>query len=63
MKIKTAGYSSTDVLMVHGWQSQCGKILDGVALAHDQDGPWVIAFADLKKLYERAAKARKKPQP
>lgn len=37
----------------------CGKITDGVSLRFAEDnGPFVIAFADLEELYKAAAKFR-----
>ena len=55
MEFKVAGYSERERLRV--WPtpfSQCGNIKDGILLAHDDDGPWVLSFGDLERIYLRA---------
>jgi hypothetical protein len=55
---ETAGYSDEDSLWFEPGVSRCGKILDGVALGHDGSAGWVLAFDDLKAMYEAAIAAR-----
>lgn len=62
LTFKTAGYSATNILRFDARPSSCGKITDGVTLAHDDRGCWLIDFKDLEKMYE-AAKAARQPKP
>lgn len=59
MEIRTQGYSSKDSLTVYPEGGQCGSIKDGIAFEHDRQGPWVISFEDLGRIYRAAVKARK----
>jgi hypothetical protein len=63
MNFRTAGYSHMESLKVwpHSRVSvnpqpgtKCGSIEDGVVFQHDQEGAWVLSFADLEKIYLRA---------
>lgn len=54
----TQGYSDMDNLWFRPGPCRCGNITDGVALAHDQRGDWIVSFADLERMYLLAKQAR-----
>lgn len=58
-KIMTAGYYGSDDLFYSTGISRCGKITNGVAFEHGEQGWWVVAFDDLEKIYFEAKKKRK----
>lgn len=67
--IETAGFAAPGAedsfLWVYPGKSRCGQIKDGVALAHGKHGSWLISYADLIELADRAtaARGRKKAGP
>ena len=56
MVVKVEGHTSSKLEFYP--ISTCGDIKDGVGFAHADEGGWVMAFADLKKMYRAAVKAR-----
>lgn len=66
-RFRTAGYSDNEVLRVDVKPRQlsvdvgpasCGVISDGIMFRHDQEGEWVLDFADLEKIYLAAKSVR-----
>jgi hypothetical protein len=57
LTIKIQGHTA-DTLRFGPNINMCGNIKDGVSLEFDRKGGWVIAFKDLKRMYEAAVKAR-----
>ena len=51
IQVDTAGYSRRDQLTANVGRAECGQIKDGVGFEHDSSGGWVVAFADLERIY------------
>ena len=60
LRFTTAGYSVADRISVDVGPCLCGSIGDGVAFWHDDQGAWLIDYADLMAIADAATKARKK---
>jgi hypothetical protein len=56
--VHVAGHTS-NVLWFDPRSTSCGSIHDGVALAHGQNGCWVIAYDDLIRMARDAALSRR----
>jgi hypothetical protein len=59
LRLKTAGYSVTDVLIVEPGPAKRGDIQDGIAFRHDDQGSWVLSYGDLKRIVTAAEAARR----
>ena len=58
MKLHIAGHTA-NYLEAFSLHSNCGHIKDGVGLAFENEGAWILSYEDLKRLYEAATRARK----
>jgi hypothetical protein len=59
--IHTAGYPEPDELHVDVQRWECGEIKDGVSFRHNDEGGWVIALDDLRKIVAAAEAVRAQP--
>ena len=55
--IKTQGHPM-ERLLFNADKHRCGTILDGVCLAHENQGGWIIRFTSLRRMYLAACKVR-----
>lgn len=58
LQFRIRGYSERNTLKVWPGISSSAEIEDGVAMEHDDDGLFVLAFSDLEKIYVAAKHAR-----